>query len=159
MTERIDGVGKERDSSHAVLDNPPPRQKPRHRRCECDSDGDPQRKQCLITQHSQGQGSAGGGCQLCRAIPLPRCLLLPITETAPALFSHETVGQHRSRSSLLGSLLARDSGEVELGEERLDVGVVLDGDVEAGDGDGGDGEVDAQGNLAVLLEQLLESPG
>lgn len=41
-------------------------------------------------------------------------------------------------------------------EERLDVEVVLDGDVEAGNGGGGDGEVDSQSHLAVLLKELTE---
>lgn len=46
---------------------------------------------------------------------------------------------------------------MQLLEKGLDVGVVLDGDVEAGDGGGRDGEVNAECDLAVLLQELAES--
>lgn len=58
-----------------------------------------------------------------------------------------------------GAIIVRDAGrEADLLENRLDVDVVLDGHVEAGDGCGGDGEVDAKRHLAVLLHQLLQPP-
>ena len=47
-------------------------------------------------------------------------------------------------------------GEMPPAEDGFDVDVVVDGDVQAGDRGAGDGDVDADGHLAVLLHELLD---
>ena len=140
---------KNKKNSYTGLGNFPPSQEPRNRRGKSDGDRNSNREQSFVTKHSECQSSTSRSSELSRPIQLllfnhhRRLILWPI-----CLFHHKPIWRRRGRRRGLGlwvwlwRWLWRRWVYVKVLEEGLDVEVVLDGDVEAGDRGGGDGEVD-----------------
>lgn len=109
--------------SYTALDDVPPRQEPRDWGSECNSDGNTDGEQRLVAEDRERERTTSGGGELRRAI-LGRRVDLVIG------------GRIRVRVLVIGN-----SAHVELFENGFNVDVVSDGDVETGDGGGGDAQV------------------
>lgn len=121
----------------SALDEPPAAEGPGDGRCERDGDGDPHGQQCLVAEDREPERAATRRHELHRPVAgLP----LPLR-----LFSQDLArpgGQGGVAGGRGGRGLAVNGdarGDAEPPEDGLDVDVVVDGDVEAGDGGAGDG--------------------
>lgn len=125
---------KREGSSYTALDDLPSGQEPGDRWSQSQGDRNPNREESLVAEHGQGQSTATRRRKLRRPIRIRR-------------LDFAGFGSVFRRVTDVGNFL----------EDGLDVDVALDGNVEAGNGGAGDGEVDPGGDLAVLLHELTES--